>query len=110
MLNQTTIPKGSEAEPACEPAPDATQLPDVLIRWADRLKNRGLGEFGLILGELMKVWGFAGSQLLWMLAPFVTHADVTSVATALESPKTLDALCTYLAGDLEPNDSRGGGR
>ncbi len=108
MLNQRTIRKGFAGEPPVCTVPGDPQLPDIMVRWADRLRGRGLGEVGMILTQLMKVWGFAGSQVLWMAAPFVTHTALASVATVLESPEMLDQLHTYLAADLEVIEYTGG--
>jgi hypothetical protein len=110
MLNQRTILNRQAGEPDGGIVPDRTQLPEVLIRWADRLQDRGLGEVGLVLTDLMKVWGFAGSQILWMLAPFVTQTAVASVATVLESPEMLDQLHSYLTDVLRRTQSERGGR
>jgi hypothetical protein len=102
MLNQRTIPRALSGEGDGGRTPDETQLPDALVRWADRLRDRGLGDAALILTELLKVWGFAGSQILWMLAPFLPDTSIASMATVLESPEMLDQMRTYLEGDL-PN-------
>jgi hypothetical protein len=110
MLNQQTILIIQAGEPDGGIVPGRTQLPEVLIRWADRLQDRGLAEVGLVLTDLMKVWGFAGSQILWMLAPFVTPTAVASVATVLESPEMLDQLHSYLADDLRRTQSEREGR
>ena len=75
--------------------------PDDIVRWIDHLRDRGLGDIALVLTDLLKVWGFAGSQILWMLAPFLPNTAITSVATVLESPEMLDQVRTYLAGDSD---------
>jgi hypothetical protein len=109
MLNQRTASKGFAGEGDGGTAPGAMQLPDVLVRWAEGLQDRGLGEVGLAMTELMKVWGFAGSQILWMLTPFVTHSTVASIATVLESPEMLDQLRMHFAGELRQAESGRGG-
>jgi hypothetical protein len=109
MLNQRTISHEVAGESDIGTVPGDMQLPRVLIRWADKLQDRGLGEIGLILTELMKVWGFAGSQILWMLDPLVSHTAVASVATVLENPKMLDQLRSYLADDSGRYGNKGEG-
>ena len=109
MLNQRTIPNRLTGEPDGEIVRGHTQLPEVMIRWADRLQDRGFGEVGLVLTELMKVWGFAGSQILWMLDPFVTQTTLASVATVLESPEMLDQLHSYFADVSKRTQSEGDG-
>jgi hypothetical protein len=109
MLNQRTASKGFAGEVDGGPAPGVVQLPDVLVRWAERLQDQGLGEVGLVMTELMKVWGFAGSQILWMLTPFITHSTLASIATVLESPEMLDQLRMHFAGGLSPAESGRGG-
>ena len=42
--------------------------------------------------NLLQIWGFAGSQLLWMLAPFVGDAHRDPARRTLEDPQALEAL------------------
>lgn len=94
MLNQRTasVELGGEV-------PDQNQIPDVLLSLLSRLQERGLGNLALILTELMKVWGFVGSQVLWMLSPFLADSTIMSVAAVLESPETLDQVQIHLMRD-----------
>lgn len=67
-----------------------------LQQWAAALHQRGLTGFAIPLLDLLKLWGFVGGQLLWMLSPFLGN-DATTVATALEQPETLQRLQDQLA-------------
>lgn len=66
-----------------------------LQRWAAALHQRGLTGLAIPLLDLLKLWGFVGGQLLWMLSPFLGN-DATTVATALEQPETLQRLQDHL--------------
>jgi len=67
--------------------PEAT-----LQRWATILDRQGLGEFTPLLLSLLRVWGFLGSQFLWMLSPLVGGEALTSWAELLEQPDMLQQL------------------
>ncbi|MGC9467789.1 MAG: hypothetical protein ACP5HS_04310 [Anaerolineae bacterium] len=71
-------------------------LPRTMIRWADELRSRGLEDLGLVLVRVLQVWGFVGSQVLWMLSPFLGEATINPVAEALETPETLEQMRAYL--------------
>jgi len=67
-------------------------LPAPLEQWVDALRLRKLDDVAHLFVNLLQIWGFAGSQLLWMLAPFVGDATVTPLAETLEDPHALEAL------------------
>jgi len=67
-------------------------LPAPLERWVDALHARKLDDLAHLFVNFLQIWGYAGSQLLWMLAPFVGDTTVTPLAEALEDPQTLNAL------------------
>lgn len=107
MLNQRAVsghfPNNQEDLPVtCEGGP-----PEALVGWADNLRDRGLGEFALILTRLLQVWGFVGGQILWMLAPFLGDAVVAPIAEAFEDPETMAQLYDYVA--REPREATIGG-
>lgn len=68
-----------------------------MIRWADGLRSRGLEDLGLVLVEVLQVWGFVGGQVLWMLSPLLGEAAVAPIAEALETPETLEQMRVYIA-------------
>lgn len=76
---------------ASEPYP-----PSVLIAWSDKLRNRGLGDLALWMLDVLRIWGFAGGQLLWMLAPFVGEETLGPLARTLEQPERLERVRDYL--------------
>lgn len=67
-------------------------LPTPLVRWMEALERRGGAELATLLVRLLQVWGFVGSQLLWMAAPFVGEQTVGPIARVLEDPEALKAL------------------
>ncbi len=67
-----------------------------LKRWAAAIQARGLTEVAIPLLDVLQVWGFVGSQLLWMIAPFAGQQTLASLAAALEEPATLRQLQRYL--------------
>ena len=67
-------------------------LPTPLLQWVDALRARKLDDLAHIVIRVLQVWGYAGGQLLWMLAPFLGDATVTPLAQALEDPEVLEAL------------------
>lgn len=78
-----------------------TALPASVIRWVDVLKERGLTNLALLLLDVIRVWGFVGGQLLWMVAPFFNEALLTPLAQTLEDPESFDRLRAYLLeGDV----------
>ncbi|MBN1874916.1 MAG: hypothetical protein JXA33_11855 [Anaerolineae bacterium] len=64
--------------------------------WANILKERKLIDMALPLLEILKVWGFVGGQVLWMLTPFLGREKIAPLAQALEEPETLQRLQCYL--------------
>ena len=62
-----------------------------IVHWASVLRERGLVNLAIPLLDVLQVWGFVGSHLLWMLIPFV-GGQVTQFAEALEHPETLQKL------------------
>jgi hypothetical protein len=75
--------------------PDAN-LPATLTRLADHLRAHGLGDIAGSAVDLLQVWGFVGSQILWMAMPLIDRATFAPVAATLEDPDALAALRTYL--------------
>ena len=71
-------------------------LPVTLMRWADHLRDRGLGDLAGVAVDILRVWGFVGSQILWMVMPLIGEATLTPVAETLEDPEALQALHAYL--------------
>lgn len=68
----------------------ADQPPEVaLYHWAETLQRQGLIELVVPLLEVLKVWGFLGSQALWMLSPLVHQEILTPWAEALERPELI---------------------
>jgi len=72
-------------------------LPTPLLQWVDALRARKLDDLAHIVIRVLQVWGYAGGQLLWMLAPFLGDATVTPLAQALEDPEVLEALHARIA-------------
>jgi len=72
------------------------RLPVTLMRWADHLRARGLGDVASVAVDLLQVWGFVGSQILWMVTPLFGSETLAPVAESLEDPDALAALRTYL--------------
>lgn len=72
-------------------------LPAPLIQWVEALRARNLDGLALVFISVLQVWGYAGGQLLWMLAPFLGDATVTPLAQALEDPEALQALRAHIA-------------
>lgn len=72
-------------------------LPAPLIQWVDALRERELDDLAHLSIRVLQIWGYAGSQLLWMLAPVLGSTNVTPLAQALEDPEALDALHAYIA-------------
>ena len=75
--------------------PDAN-LPATLTRLADHLRARGLGDIASSAVDVLQVWGFVGSQILWMAMPLIDEVTFAPVAAALEDPEALAALRAYL--------------
>jgi hypothetical protein len=71
-------------------------LPVILTRWADVLRDRGLGDLAGLFVQMLQVWGFVGGQILWMLVPFVGETTLAPLARTLEDPDALEALRGYL--------------
>lgn len=67
-----------------------------VLQWARTLRQQGLGDFFIPILDILQVWGFLGSQLLWMFAPFFNNHSLTLIAEALEQPETLQLLQQYL--------------
>ena len=71
-------------------------LPVTLTRFADTLRARGLGDIAGGAVDILRVWGFVGSQILWMAMPLIGEATFAPVAETLEDPEMLAALRAYL--------------
>ncbi|MBN1249789.1 MAG: hypothetical protein JXC32_19150 [Anaerolineae bacterium] len=71
-------------------------LPVTLTRLADQLRACGLGDIAGSAVDILRVWGFVGSQILWMAMPLIGEATFAPVAETLEDPEALAALRTYL--------------
>ncbi len=63
-----------------------------VTRWAALLERRGWAEFALPWLGVLRVWGFVGAQLLWMLSFFSSSTTIPVLAEALEQPDLLQAL------------------
>jgi hypothetical protein len=72
-------------------------LPAPLIRWVDALRERELNDLAHLFVRVLQIWGYAGGQVLWMLAPFLGEAAVTPFAHTLEDPEALEALHARIA-------------
>ena len=72
-------------------------LPAPLIQWVDALRERKLDDLAHLFIGVLQVWGYAGGQLLWMLAPLLGDSTVTPLAQALEDPEALEALHARIA-------------
>jgi len=83
-------------------------LPVTLMRWADHLRARGLGDVASVAVDLLRVWGFVGSQILWMVTPLFGAETLAPVAESLEDPEALAALRAYLAEGVPGLDSTKG--
>lgn len=68
--------------------------------WAAAIKARGLADLAIPLIDVLKIWGFAVGQLLWMIDPFLAPKSLANYAEALEEPETLQQLQQYLEGGL----------
>ena len=72
-----------------------------IARWATAIRERGLADVALPFLNVLQVWGFAGGQMLWMLAPFFGEG-LAPFAEALEQPETLRQLEDFLrAGEVQ---------
>ena len=70
-----------------------SQPPELtLYQWAKALQQQGLDELVVPLLEILKVWGFIGSQMLYLLAPFVNQPTLTSWADVLERPEIMEHM------------------
>ena len=75
-------------------------LPSALVLWFDDLRDRQLGDLAGILVKVLRLWGFAISQVLWMLTPLVGQSKVAAIAEALEDPEAMDALYAHVVEGL----------
>jgi len=70
-----------------------TQPPELtLYRWVEALQCRGLDILVLPLLEILKIWGFVGSQAIWLLTPFVAQHTLIPWADVLESPEVMERV------------------
>lgn len=67
-----------------------------VARWAVLLEHHGLVELALPYLDVLRVWGFVGAQILWMLSFFSSSETLSDLATVLEQPDFLEALQHYL--------------
>ncbi len=75
-------------------------LPSALVLWFDDLRDRQLGDLAGILVKVLRLWGFAISQILWMLTPLVGQSKVAAIAEALEDPEAMDVLYAHVVEGL----------
>ncbi|HOT92280.1 MAG TPA: hypothetical protein PLJ78_13850 [Anaerolineae bacterium] len=68
-------------------------------QWAAAIRARGLADVAIPLLDVLQVWGFVGSQILWMAAPFMGRQKLAPLAEALEEPETLRHLQHCLRED-----------
>ncbi len=57
--------------------------------WATTLRHCGLADLAIPFLDLLQVWGFVGSQMLWMLTPFWDTPALPALAETLEQPEIL---------------------
>ncbi len=67
-----------------------------VTRWAALLERHGLVELAIPWLDVLRVWGFVGAQLLWMLSSFTSSDTLPALARALEQPDFLQALQNHL--------------
>lgn len=60
---------------------------DLLEPWIESLHDRVPAVMSPLLGELVRIWGFVGSQILWMVSPFVSSPSLVQLADLLENPE-----------------------
>ncbi len=72
-----------------------------LRRVARSLRERDLADIALPLLDILRLWGFVGGQLLWMLAPFLGGERLSLAAQVLEEPDMLQQLQLYLLDEEE---------
>lgn len=70
--------------------------------WADVLRQNGLSDLAIPALDLLKVWGYVGGQVLWLLAPLLGK-QLAPLAEALEDPETLTQLQHYLTEGEAPS-------
>ena len=81
-------------------------LPSTLVRWIDDLRERQQGDLAIVLVKVLRLWGFAIGQILWMLAPFIGRTEMTAIAETLEDPEAMDALYIRATEGLSTAASR----
>ncbi len=60
---------------------------DLLEPWIETLHDRVPDAISPLVSELVRIWGFVGSQVLWMVSPFVDSPALTRLANRLEDPE-----------------------
>lgn len=74
-----------------------------ILQLADTIKEQGLASLVIPLLDVLQVWGFVGSQLLWMAAPLIGGTSTTMLAEIMEEPGALQRLQQYLLeGEPQP--------
>lgn len=63
-----------------------------VTQWAAWLERRGWAHFAVPWLAVLRVWGFVGAQVLWMLSPFSPSDRLPILAAALEQPDLWEAL------------------
>jgi hypothetical protein len=74
-----------------------------ILQLAGTIKEQGLASLVIPLLDVLQVWGFVGSQLLWMAAPLIGGTSTTMLAEIMEEPGALQRLQHYLLeGEPQP--------
>jgi len=85
------------------PSRDDCAHEDVVVTWATRLQNWGLGGLAPWAIDILRPFGFLGAQALHVLSPVLTAfsspAHIERLAALLESPEALDRLSDTLSSD-----------
>ncbi|MBN1922580.1 MAG: hypothetical protein JW892_15130 [Anaerolineae bacterium] len=63
-----------------------------VTQWVALLEQHGLADAVLPWLDILRVWGFVGAQLLWMLSFFSSSTMLPALASALEQPDLLQVL------------------
>ena len=87
------------------PSRDDRAHEDVVVMWAARLQNWGLGGLAPLAIDILRPFGFLGAQALYLLSPVLTAfsspAQIDQLAALLESPDALDRLSDTLSSDTQ---------
>ena len=62
---------------------------ELLDPWSEMLRDYVPDAISPLVRELVRIWGFVGSQVLWMVSPFVDSPALTRLAGRLEDPEAV---------------------